>query len=160
MPYPVRKNLSSIFLFFRILCLFDFHLFTCNGLKTMTDQTLESMGNVANSEKAKLFLVKKVIYVESKNTHTWTSSVAGREGKVFIWGSRRAIIFISVPALTYTKPQLCHCRQHCHCPIFCSRRQWKKALYIQKIDWLKYHLWEVCSKDTNWYCLRDSKCLS
>lgn len=36
----------------------------------MTDQTLESMGNVTHSEKAKLFLVKKIVYMEAKNTHT------------------------------------------------------------------------------------------
>lgn len=32
----------------------------------MTDQTLESMGNVADSQKEKLFLVKKVICVEAE----------------------------------------------------------------------------------------------
>ena len=45
-------------------------------------------------------------------------------------------------------------------PIFCHLKQWTKALYIQKTHWLKYHLWEVCSKDTNWYCVRKCKYLS
>lgn len=81
MPNLVRKNLSSIFLFFRTLCLFDFHLFTCDSLITMTDQTLESTGKVADSQKAKNYFCKEGRICRSRKTptHEQVLLLGGRE---------------------------------------------------------------------------------